>query len=183
MSFGEAIKSVFSKYAVFSGRARRSEYWYFALFYFLVGLALDCIPFLNFLSFIWILAMLIPSITVSVRRLHDIGKSGWNFLIVAIPQLLLIGYLVYIFFLVFIDLTEADINFYNLSDNLEVAIDIIKNSFMANTSSLATLGIIGIIDFAATILWLVWMTRDSQPGENQWGPNPKEQPENTNNTY
>ena len=80
MSFGEAIKVCFQKYATFSGRARRSEYWYFYLFTFLVSLVLDCIPLLGVLSFVWWLAQLIPSLAVTVRRFHDIGKSGWNYL-------------------------------------------------------------------------------------------------------
>jgi uncharacterized membrane protein YhaH (DUF805 family) len=169
MSFGEAIKSVFSKYAVFSGRARRSEFWYFVLFYFLVDLALGCIPFLSPLSVVWWLAVLIPNIAVTVRRFHDIGKSGWNYLIILIPELFLLGYLFRVIFFVIKDLIDAGINFYNFSDNFEV----VWNSVVAN-NSLATLGVLLIVDLAATILWLVWMTRDSQPGENQWGPNPKE---------
>ena len=73
MSFGEAIKSVFSKYATFSGRARRSEFWYFFLFNVLVSLVLSIIPFLSILSFIWALGVLVPTLAVTVRRFHDIG--------------------------------------------------------------------------------------------------------------
>lgn len=86
MNFGQAVSSVFSKYASMQGRASRSEYWYWYLFNFLVTL----IPaiwfgvessskegFIGTLLFILIsLALLIPNITVEVRRLHDSNRSG-----------------------------------------------------------------------------------------------------------
>ena len=96
MNFGEAIKSVFSKYATFSGRARRSEFWYFFLLNFLVGIVLSLIPVVSFLSAIWTLVILIPFLAVTVRRFHDIGKSGWWFLIVFVP---FVGAIVLIVFL------------------------------------------------------------------------------------
>lgn len=111
------------KYAVFTGRSRRSEYWYFALFYFLILFALSIIDVfagtmsveaeIGLFSGIFGLAMVVPSIAVGVRRLHDIGKSGWWILIGFIP---LVGW----------------------------------------------------------IILLVWACRDSQPGANAYGPNPKE---------
>ena len=111
------------KYAVFTGRSRRSEYWYFALFYFLILFALSIVDVfagtmsveaeIGLFSGIFGLAMVVPSIAVGVRRLHDIGKSGWWILIGFIP---LVGW----------------------------------------------------------IILLVWACRDSQPGANAYGPNPKE---------
>ena len=74
------------KYAVFSGRARRKEYWMFFLFNIIVGFVLGFIAGiaqaalhinLGFLSVIYSLAVLIPSIAVGVRRMHDIGRNGW----------------------------------------------------------------------------------------------------------
>ena len=179
MSFGEAIKSVFSKYAVFSGRARRSEYWYFYLFTFLVSLVLSCIPFVGLLSFFWSLAIIIPSIAVSVRRFHDIGKSGWNYLFIFIPELLFFGYIFSFMFYAIKDLVNAGIDLSNFPDNTEAIGRIIGNSIMEN-GSLAALGIYSILLIVSIILWLVWFTRDSQPGENKWGPNPKEVSSNNN---
>ena len=82
-------------YADFNGRARRSEYWYFVLFNFivsiLIGLSLGVIagllnvPALVYLAHLWSLAVFIPSLAVSVRRLHDIGRSGWWLLLSLIP--------------------------------------------------------------------------------------------------
>jgi uncharacterized membrane protein YhaH (DUF805 family) len=114
---------VLKQYADFSGRARRKEYWMFALFnmiFIIVAMILDNVlgltagelPYGVF-YFLYVLAVLIPGLAVAVRRLHDVGKSGWMILIALIP-------------------------------------------------------IIGAI-------WLlVLMVTDSNPGENQYGQNPKE---------
>lgn len=119
--------AVLKNYAGFSGRARRKEYWMFALFntiFFIVAMILDNVlgtaiegVGYGLFYFLYTLAVLIPGLAVSVRRLHDIGKSGWMILIVLIP---IIGW-----------------------------------------------------------IWLlVLMVTDSNPGENQYGPNPKEIPVN-----
>ena len=118
MGFGEALQSVFSKYATFSGRARRSEYWYFFLFNVIVTVVLnilysstDSTIFAALMS-LYSLATLVPGLAVSWRRLHDISRSGVNYLLILIP---LVG----------------------------------------------------------AIILLVWMCKDSYPGINQYGPNPK----------
>lgn len=79
-------KCVFENYANFEGRARRSEYWYFTLFnaiigYFIqaLGLVLES-PIFMILSIIVSFALFLPALSVMARRLHDIDKSGWNFL-------------------------------------------------------------------------------------------------------
>ena len=97
----EALK----KYAVFSGRSRRREYWYFVLFNIIVGIVLGWIDALlgtrgsyagaGLLSGIYGLAILIPSLAVTVRRLHDIDRSGWWILIGLVP---LIGVIVLLVF-------------------------------------------------------------------------------------
>ncbi|MEU0549197.1 DUF805 domain-containing protein [Micromonospora sp. NPDC005979] len=108
MSFGTAIKSVLSQYVGFAGRARRSEYWWFALFTVLVSIVtsvLDSALGLNFVDgsssgFIGLvvsLALLLPTLAVAVRRLHDTDKTGWWLLIALIP---LIGAIVLIVFFV-----------------------------------------------------------------------------------
>ena len=118
MGFGEAIQSVFSKYATFSGRARRSEYWYFFLFNVIITVifstlysATNSAIFMDIMR-LYSLATLVPGLAVSWRRLHDISRSGVNYLLILIP---LVG----------------------------------------------------------AIILLVWMCKDSYPGINQYGPNPK----------
>jgi len=75
---------VLENYATFSGRARRSEYWYFCLVNFVVAFVIGFIGGLtkiDFLGNIYTLAIVVPSIAVGVRRMHDVGKSGWFLLI------------------------------------------------------------------------------------------------------
>lgn len=79
---------VLKNYAVFQGRARRKEYWMFTLFTVIVSLILSIIDQMigmQVLATIYSLVVLLPSLGVCVRRLHDIGKSGWWFLIAFIP--------------------------------------------------------------------------------------------------
>lgn len=111
------------KYADFSGRARRREYWFFVLFYIIIVIVLMILDgfvgtniagaSIGILTGIYMLAMLIPGLAVSVRRLHDTGRSGWWLLIELVP---LVG----------------------------------------------------------AIVLLVFMVSDSQPGQNAYGPSPKE---------
>lgn len=89
MSFSESIKSCFSNYATFSGRASRSEFWWFHLFLTIALAALTLTGPGVFLA----LALVLPAWAVGVRRLHDIDKSGWNILFYAIPGVGLILYL------------------------------------------------------------------------------------------
>ncbi len=124
MSFGEAVKTCFKKYVDFSGRARRSEFWWFSLLNYIIGICTYALvswklgvqealqsqtveaafdqdkynaliaqaesvdntffPLLCLLGIIS-LAMLLPSLAVTVRRLHDTGRSGWLILLLFIP--------------------------------------------------------------------------------------------------
>jgi uncharacterized membrane protein YhaH (DUF805 family) len=101
------VKEVLRKYATFEGRARRKEFWYFALFCLIAGVGLAFIdvtlgtysPETGFglLSGIFGLALLIPYISVTVRRLHDTDRSGWWWWISLIP---LVGGIVLLVFMV-----------------------------------------------------------------------------------
>jgi len=110
------VDTLKNRYAKFDGRARRSEYWYFQLFYmiFLIGILFVSIlmvggierldegngfallPFS--LLIIFFLGMFIPSLALSVRRLHDTGKSGWWLLLSIIPLVSSIGWIVLLVF-------------------------------------------------------------------------------------
>lgn len=111
------FKLALSKFAQFTGRSRRSEYWYFFLVTLIItyglqgiGMVLDMSLFVM-LGGLVSLALLIPGIAVAVRRMHDVGRSGWWLLL-------------------------------------------------------------GLIPLAGLVI-LYWAASDSQPGANQWGPNPK----------
>lgn len=96
MNFSEAVRAVLNKYATFEGRARRAEYWYFVLLTTVLSIAAQIIGvagrdgglitllLLGALALIS-LALIIPGIAVSVRRLHDTGRSGWFLLLGLIP--------------------------------------------------------------------------------------------------
>ena len=119
------IDTVRNRYVDFKGRAGRREFWYFTLFYLIIAVILGIIDSLVFgsvsengtpsagvLGSIFSLALLLPSLGISIRRLHDIGKSGWWLLI-------------------------------------------------------------GLVPLIGCIVLLIFYIKDSQPGTNQYGPNPK----------
>ncbi|NML48464.1 DUF805 domain-containing protein [Ramlibacter sp. G-1-2-2] len=95
MTFIDAVKACFGKYATFSGRAGKAEFWWFALFQFIVLLVLGM--FSNLLYGLASLALLLPALAVGTRRLHDIGKSGWFQLIWLVP---FVGWILLIYWLV-----------------------------------------------------------------------------------
>jgi uncharacterized membrane protein YhaH (DUF805 family) len=95
------------KYATFTGRAQRSEFWYFMLFYLIFALILSGIDNMTgtfdrkagmgVLSGLFMVAMIVPNISVTVRRLHDTDRSGWWFLICLVP---LAGSIILLIFMV-----------------------------------------------------------------------------------
>jgi len=91
MTFGESISVCFKKYVGFDGRAARSEFWWFALFTFLVSLALGIVS--QSLSSLFSLAVLLPSLAVGSRRLHDTDRSAWFLLLWLVP---VIGWIILI---------------------------------------------------------------------------------------
>ncbi len=92
MNFMDAVRTCLNKYATFSGRARRSEFWWFILFNFAAQIAASIVDGIiaaiigfSALAFLVMLALFIPGLAVSVRRLHDTGRSGWWLLLGLIP--------------------------------------------------------------------------------------------------
>ena len=109
MNMVEAVRTVLSQYATFSGRATRPEYWWWVLAVFLLSIVTKFIDGALFgferfadnavqpLTAVVGLALLLPSIAVAARRLHDIGRSGWWLLIGFIP---VIGWLVILYWVI-----------------------------------------------------------------------------------
>lgn len=113
MGFMDALTTVFrNKYATFSGRASRSEYWWAYLGYFVIATVLQIFALVggiilidagelallpSLIALVGIVALIIPTIAVSVRRMHDTGKSGWMLLILIIPC---IGFILWIVWMV-----------------------------------------------------------------------------------
>ena len=92
MDFMTSIKTCFQKYATFDGRAGRAEFWWFALATFLASAVLGMVS--QTLQGIFSLAVLLPSLAVGARRLHDIGKTAWLLLLWLIP---VIGWILLIY--------------------------------------------------------------------------------------
>ncbi len=151
-------KVIFENYANFSGRARRSEYWYFTLVNLIFAIATTAIDKTLDLKFglnsLYSLAVFIPGLAVSVRRLHDIGKSGW---------LLLIVYLVMIAAVVSL---------------VVAAFATMGGSFSAGIG----IGlIVPILIILALLIWiLVLYCTNGDEGENKYGPDPKRNGEEIN---
>ena len=133
MGFGQAIATCFGKYASFTGRARRSEFWWFWLFNIIVTVILNIVdniaglmiglgsytfdvndgqaiidnPSIGALSTIWALIVFLPFLSVTVRRLHDTNRSGWWWWIWLVPC---VGPIVLLVFLL-LDSTPGDNRF------------------------------------------------------------------------
>ena len=91
MNFGQAISTCFAKYATFSGRASRPEFWWFFLFQILVSIVASMLG--DVVAGLVSLALLLPALAVGARRLHDIGKSGWwQLIMLTVIGLLLLIY-------------------------------------------------------------------------------------------
>ncbi|GAA4163757.1 DUF805 domain-containing protein [Gryllotalpicola daejeonensis] len=99
-----AVQRFFTKYAVFSGRASRAEYWWWFLVSYLINIALSSLSRIDgatgttfdVISGIWGLAIIVPSLALLWRRLHDANHSGWNFFWVFLPIIGWIILLVYV---------------------------------------------------------------------------------------
>lgn len=93
----EAYKKFFINYANFKGRSTRSDYWWVILMNFIIGFAFGLLgEFGQTLSALYSVVTFIPGIALVVRRLHDINKSGWNYLLVLIP---LVGFIIVLVYL------------------------------------------------------------------------------------
>ena len=100
MGFGQAVSTCLSKYVDFSGRACRSEYWYWTLFAFLVSIAGNFVGMTVdslIAGVVLQLALLLPGLAAFARRMHDIDKSGWWFFLNFVP---IIGFIVILIWLV-----------------------------------------------------------------------------------
>jgi uncharacterized membrane protein YhaH (DUF805 family) len=144
MDFVTAIKTCLSKYAMFQGRAGRAEYWWWVLFSVLVNLVLSFVPPLNGIVAI---ALLLPGLAVSVRRLHDLNRSGW-FLLLPAPFGVLAGIFGALYFLG-------------------------RAGFISpNVVSGTAFGIFGLLTIAAYLILLFWFCQKGTAGPNQYGAAP-----------
>lgn len=121
MSFVDAVRSVLTQYAVFSGRSRRSEYWFYTLFAIVVSIVaaqIDAALGVQFVSIVLALGLFLPGLGVSIRRLHDTGRSGWWLLIGLVP---IVGLIVLIVF--YVQDSQPTVNAYGPSPKPEPVIE------------------------------------------------------------
>jgi len=154
MGFVEAVKTCFRKYFVFSGRAQRSEFWYFMLFTTLADIVLSIGDIFIFgidtdvdfapLSDSMALLVFIPSISACCRRLHDINRSGWWQMLPGVGLLVMIP----------------------------AIIPTIEGDFESGLF-IGSLAAGGIIFLALLVFIIVWLCKDSDYGPNRFGDSPK----------
>ena len=169
MGFVEAIKTCFSKAFTFTGRARRSEYWYWYLFSLIVSfpmsILMEIIPedawaltlVLALVMLGWGFFNMIATLAVTIRRLHDTGRSGWWYGASMIggfvwAMLMVVGIIV-------------------------VAISVGSDTSTTPMASLMPWLVVLLVTYipllAYSIVLLVWFCQDSTPGPNKYGENPK----------
>ncbi len=180
LSLPHAVRQCLGYYAQFNGRATRAEFWWWVLVSNLaivtaaivdavltvIFLALG-VPFIGPLAFLLIIGVFLPSLAVAVRRLHDIGKSGWWLLawygIDFVDSLLFVaGLVLVVVFLAFGFGGDGG-----------------SGSGMSSTSWILLggallLSLVALAAILAVYVWaLVWLVRQGQPGPNQHGPDPR----------
>lgn len=161
MTFVDAVKVCFSKYAEFSGRARRSEFWFFYLFTTLVSFGFSVlaafdvasgVPLFTVLGGLASLGLILPSLSVTIRRLHDTGRSGWHFVYWYV--------LPWVLFLPIVLFSAMGAAFSG-------------DGFAAALAVMSGVGVALLLPLAGAIVMLVFLVSDSKPEENKYGPSPK----------
>lgn len=168
MGIVEATRTCLSKFATFSGRASRPEYWWFLLAVVLVAVVLSIVDSAIFgtgpnagqpLSGIFQLAMFVPLLAAAWRRLHDSGRPGWYALV---PMLFSLAFMI-----------ETLLGIFVVSAVVEggTPADEETRGILALIGTTG-FGVLALIQLALTILMIWWLTRPSDPGANEYGPKP-----------
>jgi uncharacterized membrane protein YhaH (DUF805 family) len=169
MTFAEAVRRCLKHYATFSGRARRPEYWWFFLFVMLGGIVASLIdgalfgfgspdePETQIVSPLWSLAMFLPLLAAGWRRMHDTGRPGWYLLIpmlISLAVLFLLGFEMAAF----------------------LAMGSPETIGPGLGAGLALVAVLLVAQLVASLLILWWLTRPTQKGRNEYGPEPPVRP-------
>ncbi|CUH42387.1 DUF805 domain-containing protein [Ruegeria atlantica] len=163
----QSVKTCLSKYITFSGRASRSEYWYFALFVFVVSVLLAILdsiimpetaaddPSPGLLNGFFQLAMFLPLLAAGWRRLHDTGRPGWYLLLpVGLNLVAIIAMLTGVIAFSALETQSAN-----------------PDALRGPAAFLGASGlvIVGVVQLLLALLLLWWLTRPSDPGPNAYG--------------
>lgn len=168
MGFSEAVRVCLRKYVTFSGRAKRPEYWYFILFMFLGGIIFSVIDYVLFggstettptsvevqsngpLTSIFNLAVLLPSLAVGWRRMHDTGRSGM-FLFFPLLVMICVG----AYLAIWGGLAQL------MNGNI--------GAFFDGIGGIVAIGALTLM-IVSPLIVLFWLIKPSQPGDNIYGP-------------
>jgi uncharacterized membrane protein YhaH (DUF805 family) len=149
-----AKRPIFEKYADFSGRAPRAEYWWYVLAIIIAYVVLAIVESLTGLkgmvfgvygpltALLW-LATIVPGLAVGVRRLHDTNRSAW-WLLLMVPYLLV----------------------------AIMSVMAMRNGGAGAMAALGAIGLLGLVGLVCAIVLLVFMALPGTPGDNRYGPNP-----------
>ena len=164
-----AVKTCFKKYFDFKGRARRSEFWWFALFVVIVTSILTylsgLVPAIGYVSLAFSLAVVIPEIAALTRRLHDAGRGGWW---VVLLILCFLGYYGCFAFLLGPNIE----NLANMTDPMEMAMEMAE-SVQAMPGVATAMMACSVGTLILLIVLIIFAVFDSKWSENKYGPSPK----------
>ena len=157
------------RYFDFQGRSRRSEFWLWFLFRFIVGIAFGILKSIigdtaDLLNFIFIIAIFIPSLAVGVRRFHDINRTGWW---IVFPLAVLIVAMIVFFSISGTGFITSMQSFANIGPNPT------PEQAMAMMSAIAPMWWVFLVWFAAALVTFVFNVMDGTPGPNRFGADPK----------
>lgn len=148
VDFSDAVKLFFKNFKNFKGRSTASEYWYAVLFQIMVSSVISWVSFFSsvqvVISGIYSLIMFLPMAALTIRRLHDIGKSGWWYVAPCIFS---------VFFMI-----------------MAIIMIDVENEYETLSAVLGFILMFGTVYLVFGILMLIWTCQPSQPFTNKWGP-------------
>lgn len=171
MGFIEACSTACKKIVTFKGRARRSEFWWAILGIFIINLIMTPVGYMGtagvIISNLVSLAITILSLSLTFRRLHDTGRSGW---FVGIPFIIsMIGLVVIIY-----GILSMDINIFELIETPDMlSQEIIENMSNSTSMNIMAGSFLFIISGLLSLVVFVFCCMDSKPGTNKYGESPK----------
>ena len=164
-----AVKTCLKKYFDFTGRARRSEYWWFILFTFILSSAFAFLgsfhPLFVYAGMVCSLLLFIPQLSALTRRLHDTSRSGWWVLLLGLAMLVTYGAMAYVCYPFFTELMGE-------GDNMMMA-KIMADAFMDSPVAATVMMGGSLLVLLLWVLTLIFSIFDSTWGENKYGPSPK----------
>ena len=167
----EAVKTCFKKFFDFTGRARRSEYWWFVLFTVIVSTIFSFLggflPVLTIIGMVVSLVLTIPQMSALTRRLHDTGRSGWWVLLFALAMLVVYGALIYVLYPYAGDLMGE-------GDSMALA-GVMADAFGDAPGVAGVMVCASLVTIFFWLITLIFSVLDSKWGENKYGPSPKYQ--------